>query len=378
MLGELLLASVFQFGPFYAQRPDYRSLGPLWSCEAETTDVLWPVFTKHRDWWRFCWFVHEQDVQDGGYQFEVMPLWFNGRTREGESYAGLFPIYGRHPHFLLMYDWEFALWPVWMRYRMPRPSKDEWMTSNVVLFPFLHWRSDGSWGAWPLYGVNHQRESDHRYALWPVVTWASYREDRDTAGEGTSWMVWPLYGRIRRERERQDLVLPPFFSYAKTRSHGNAAQGEAPFQTRLRCPWPFVEWESSVRRRRLSLFPIYERIIDYRYADGAREDSVTRWLWRVVEIYRGKNEAVEEVRVFPFWVKNATYCRLWPFYESTATDRTREEVYSRVLGLFPIRWVEAVDRNWSAFWTFYESLSNPVLTEHSLFWGLIKWRTLKD
>lgn len=378
MFGELLLASALQVGPFYAQRPDYRSLGPFWSTEAETTDVCWPVFTRHRDWWRFCWFVHEQDEQNDGYQFEIMPIWFNGRTREGDSYAGLFPLYGRHPHFLLMYDWEFALWPVWMRYRMPRPSTGEWMTSNVVLFPFVHWRSDGSWGAWPIYGLNHQRESDHRYVLWPILTWADYRADRDTAGAGSSWMLWPLYGRVRRERERQDLFLPPFFSYAETQSRVSGERGNSAPQIRVRCPWPFIEWETGVRRSRLSIFPLYERSIDYRFADGARTSSVTRWLWHGVEIYRNGEGELEETRFFPFWVKNARYFRLWPFYEETAVDKTGDETYSRVLGLFPIRWVPSVDRNWSAFWTFYESVSNPICTDHSLFWGLFKWRTMKD
>ena len=46
--------------------------------------------------------------------------------------------------------------------------------------------------------------------MWPVATWATYRDDRDTAGEGYSWMLWPLYGQVRRERESQDLFLPPF------------------------------------------------------------------------------------------------------------------------------------------------------------------------
>ena len=75
----LILAAAFEILPFYQQKPDYTALRPLWSSEAETTDVIWPVFTSHRDWWRFCWFVHEQDFPEGGYQFDVLPLWWNGR-----------------------------------------------------------------------------------------------------------------------------------------------------------------------------------------------------------------------------------------------------------------------------------------------------------
>ena len=50
---------------------------------------------------------------------------------------------------------------------------------------------------------------------------------------------------------------------------------------------------------------------------------------------------------------------------------------SRLLALFPIRWVPAVDRNWAKYWTFYENESCPLYTDHSLLWGLIRWRTLK-
>ena len=390
MFTSLILAVAFQVLPFYQQKPeqDFYALRPFWSHEAETTDVLWPLFTSHRDWWRLCLFTHYQSNADGGYQFDILPLWWNGvdgrrkreegRSADDSSYWGLFPIYGRHPHVLTLYDWEFVLWPVWMRYRMPRPKDQAWLTTNAVLFPFFHWRDDGAWGFWPFYVTSHNRADDHTTVLWPLWNWKTSFADRDTGGAGTSWMLWPLLGRVARERESQWLFLPPFFSYAETRSRVDAERGNSAPRMRVRCPWPFIEWESSVRRWRLSLFPIYERIEDYRYADGAREDSVTRWLWKGVEIYRGKDEVIEETRVFPFWVKNATYFRLWPFYESTTTDRTGDETYSRVLGLFPIRWVEAVDRNWSAFWTFYESLSNPVCTDHSLFWGLIKWRTLND
>ena len=49
--------------------------------------------------------------------------------------------------------------------------------------------------------------------------------------------------------------------------------------------------------------------------------------------------------------------------------------HGRFLSLFPIRWVDGVDRNWAKFWTFYERNENPVETRHSLLWGIIRWRT---
>ncbi len=377
MLSSVLLAVAFQVGPFYEQRPDddYAAVRPFYAAEAETDDVLWPVFTSHRDWWRFCFLMHYQSQDDGGWQFDFIPLWFNGHLpargddRAEQDYWGLFPIYGHHPSIALMHDIDFVLWPMWMRYRMPRPSEGKWLTTNTVLFPFFSWRDDGAWSFWPLYGVNHQRESDHRYALWPIVTWADYRKDRDTAGEGSSWMVWPLYGQVRRERERQDLFLPPFFSYAEVRKAN--WQGEP--GVRLRCPWPIFELESTSVRERLSVFPLYERVRLATYAKGDGDgvsSSVTRFGWKLVELYD------DETRVFPFWVsrKDDSYLRLWPFWESETKNGVCR---SRCLALFPIRWVPAVERSWSKFWTFYESESDAAETRHSLLWGIIRWSTAK-
>ena len=361
MLGSILLALSFQVGPFYEQRPDdgYYALRPLYAQEGDVTDIVWPLFTKHETWWRALWFIHYQDTGEDS-QFDLMPLWFNGETRAGETYWGLFPLYGHHPHFLLVHDLDFALWPLWMRYRMPRPSEDRWMTSNVVLFPFFHWRDDGSWGVWPLYGVGHQRESDHCYALWPIVTWANYRSDRDTSGAGYSWWVWPLYGSVERERESQTMFIPPFFGYAET-----------PHVKRWRLPWPIIEWERGTKRDRTSIFPLWESVADKRYSDGQVEARTTRFGYKLVELYD------TETRVFPFWAsrKDGSYLRVWPFYEHEETDDGT--THGSVLSLMPIRWVPQIDRNWAKFWTFYENASTLLYTDHSLLWGLIRWRTLK-
>ncbi len=366
MVSSLLLAAAFQVGPFYQQKPDYVAVRPFVACEGDAVDVLWPVFTSHRDWWRFCYIVNWQNTSRGveaasdadDFQFTILPIWFNGRSH-GEGYWGLFPLWGHHPHIAMMWDVDFALWPLYTHYKMPR--KREWMDTYSILFPLFSWRTDGSWSFWPLYGVNHQRESDHRYIAWPVATWASYRADRDTAGEGWSWMLWPLYGQVRREREAQDMFIPPFFSWARTSSRAPS--------TRIRCPWPFFEYESTPVRERISIWPLYERSTDIDFAKGGARNSVTRFGWKLVEIYD------DEVRVFPFVATGRGHNRVWPFWETEEPKGGSR--HTRVLSLFPIRWIPAVDRNWSKFWTFYESESCPICTDHSLFWGIIRWRTWK-
>lgn len=372
MFCTLLAAAAFQVGPFYEQRDDYWALRPFVSHEKETTDVLWPLWTQHRDWWRFCYLAYGQDrAGSDGHQFTVLPFWFNGRDPEKGDYWGLFPLYGHHPHIGMMHDLDFALWPLWHRYRMPRGR--DWLETNVVLFPFVSWRSDGAWSVWPFYGVNYRRESDHRYALWPLVTWASYREDRDTAGEGHSWSVLPFYSQVRRSREEQDAFLPPFFSVAMTWSgrqdDGRDAAHSEPESVRIRCPWPFFEYEKSPAKRRFSLWPLYENVEQFEYGSGKASASCTRFGWKLVEIYD------DEIRVFPFFASGRDHFRIWPLWES---ETENEVTRGRFLSLFPVRWVPAVTRNWSKFWTLYENESCPRHTDHSLFWGLIRWRTDKE
>lgn len=354
MFAKLLLVAAFQVGPFYEQKTDYAAIRPFYSHDVEVTDVVWPVFTKHRDWWRFCYVLNAYERDDGQSQFTIFPFWWHGNDRRSGSYAGLFPVWGKHPHVAFLYDFEFALWPLWMRYRMPRPSKNEWMTTDAFLFPFFHVRSDGSWGVWPLCGLGKQRESEHRYICWPFFTWANYRQDRDTAGEGVSSMIWPICASVSRERELQVLVVPPFFSYARTDS-----------TTRWRMPWPLVEVERGARRNRISVFPFYEKVDDFDYADKRRVNGVTRFGWRLVELYD------DESRIFPFWSKGRGHFRLWPFWE--CEENADGEVRGKALALFPIRHVPAVDRNWSKFWTFFEYGKTRDRAEYSLFWGLIRW-----
>ena len=357
MFTEALLAIAFQIGPFYEQRTDLAALRPIYAEESETTDVLWPVFTAHRDWWRAFFFIHYQDYAERGYQFEIDPVWWNGRDEHGDFYCGFFPLGGYHPHALLMYDAKFALWPLWHQYKMPRKSAaDGWMETNAVLWPFIHWREDGSWGFWPLYVQNHQRESDHYTVLWPLVTWATYRADRDTGGDGYSWMFFPLWAEVDREREKQSMFLPPLFSYAET-----------PQGWRLRCPWPLFEMEHRTTEERLSIFPFYESSKLLTYKSEEPSSSVTRFGWKFIELYD------DETRVFPFWVsrKDDSYFRLWPFWESERGEDKVER--SRFLSVFPIRWVPAVNRNWSKFWTFYERERQEDKTHNSLLWGIIQW-----
>ena len=373
---EERLRTFWAFRPFYSQ---------VRAPETAERDFLWPLGTCHSRegnlWWR-AFFLAYGDSRDGAepsWSFNLLPILFCGSDRVDGGYWGLFPLYGTHPHFLLMDDWRFVLWPIWMDYSV----KD--VHHGAVLWPLVTWKGDGTAtaGVWPLYSHARRRESDHWYALWPIATWALYDEDRDTGGEGFSWMFWPLCGQVSRAREEQLLFLPPFFSWTRT-----------PHVRRWRMPWPLVDVELGTRRNRVSVWPFYERIDGFPYsavsasADGCTPDERTRrYLWLFAEDTELETETTRETRfsIFPFWTHErrlakdkggvwrevASYTRIWPFWSSsTEHGFTRR----RALDLIPVRHAEGFERNWAPFWTFWTSEGVAGgSTDHSLLWNIITW-----
>ena len=188
---EERLRTFWAFRPFYAQ---------VRAPETSERDFLWPIATGHsRDdalWWRafFLAYGDASESREPSWSFNILPIFFCGSDRLDRGYWGLFPLYGTHPHFLLMDNWRFVLWPVWMDYDVKS------VHHGAVLWPVVTWKENdtATAGVWPIFSHARLRESDHWYALWPIATWARYDEDRDTSGAGFSWMFWPLYGNVSR------------------------------------------------------------------------------------------------------------------------------------------------------------------------------------
>ncbi len=368
------LKTYWAFRPFYSQVRDEQN-GTV------ERDFLWPIATAHsiKDamWWRaFIAYGTDRD-DEPSWTFNIFPIWFSGRDRGDVGYWALFPLYGTHPHFLLMDDVTFALWPIYHDYSV------KGVRSHAVLWPFVSWKDEPreATGIWPFWGTSRLRESQHTYVLWPLVTWASYDEDRDTPGAGHSGMFWPFFGCVNRAREKQHLILPPFFSWTDAKS-----------VKRLRCPWPFVDVEWGTRRDRASVFPLYERVVGYSYKDHRCEESTHRFGWKLVEFSELKTESTREnvISFFPFfswqrrWAKGRgedgflkepsdSYLRIWPFYSRSEAGGWVEQ---RALELSPIRHSEGISRNWAPFWTFWSADTRPSgRTRHSLFWKIITWHT---
>jgi len=376
------VVSRFRIGPFFEHRAT-RDGGSFWAVrpfyskvvdpasDTRVCDVVWPIGTFHRDreqsWWRLALaYGADNDVNraDSAWKAALFPLWFQGRTRQGEDYWALFPIYGHLPHILLMDDIDFTLFPLYLDYEVNGVGREYW------LWPVFSRQGEtpgvSRTGVFPLYGKTEKKEAVHSYAFWPFWTQAVYSGERNP---GSSWMLFPLYGRVDRAKEQQRLVIPPFFSHAETDS-----------AERWRMPWPFVETVKTPTSRKRSYWPFY--------GDLARDDERRCYAaWPLFEHFTltAGNRRTERTRFFPFYVNETVYAkdedgveqerehytRCWPFY---SRQEDGEGSRLRVLELSLIRYSGGIERNWAPFWTFYEREDDGCEVSHDALWGLLQYR----
>ncbi len=382
----------FRIGPFFEWRQSDAhgvmrlAIRPIYAWERSEThpedkdmDVVWPL--SHFAWrseafhWRIVMtFWRERDVTDQtsrDYTFSFPPLWVNGRNRD-RNYWGVFPIYGRIPHFIFLEDVQWAMFPLWLRYKT---GGSRGVYRDYVVWPFFSMKHDEDktrWGLWPLYGTRHEPHYDARYVLWPFWNDQTFHSDRPKHN-GTAWMLWPIYERTVADTEKGWGVLPPFFRSMRTTDGAHL----------IRAPWPLFERYTDRKESTWKFWRFWG--MTHR---GTRDGW---WLMHPIvasERQKTTNLRVEKFRIWPFYVNESayevtargerlesSYFKIWPFYMSRYHED--EGLTRRALELFPIRDVAAIDRNWAPFWTFYTARQRvgEETVLHELFWGLIWWHT---
>lgn len=380
----------FRLGPFFewnsqegaatrlAVRPFFAWEKSSFDSRDKDMEVLWPL--SHFGWRgdEFHWrvglsFWREEDVHERfsrDYSFITPPLWVNGRD-DNRNYWGLFPVYGKMPKVFLVEEVQWALFPLWLRYRTGG-SQGVWR--DYFGWPFFSLKYDDDktrWALWPLYGTKKERGFKARFVLWPFWNDRTFNA-RNHNGYG--FMLWPLVERVNTDTEQSYGLLPPFFRYTETTSDAML----------LRCPWPLFERYTDPKESTWKV---------WRFWGMTHRGTRDGW-WLLHPIVQKKqqktvNLQTRSFRVWPFYTHEESYgfdvhgeahlqtryFRIWPFYSSAYNDR--EGLKRKGLVLFPIRDVPVIERNLAPFWTFYTARqtleSDEVL--HELFWGLIWWRT---
>ncbi len=369
--GERLLA----VRPFYSHEETadepFRSV----------TDILWPVGSfrqrdERRSWRFFPAYGTGNDAPaaDGAHRFRLLPIFFEGRTRAGEDYWALFPLYGQIRDFLGLGHVRFVLFPLYA-------TADSREThTRTILWPFYltrHGPDIEQFRLWPFYGkreVEGRKAHTRHFVLWPF--WSDIRMENE-AIQGHGFVLFPLYGRSRFTRGRKGeetgwTVLPPFFSHVR---------GEDGYRA-LRAPWPFIRQTDDGDERQRHWWPFY----------GTTTNALRRdWyaLWPIVSSTRAElpREQIRQFAIHPFYYQETRlerprpdagdapvtdrYRRVWPLF---SWQRGAAGSQVRVPELTLFRRSAAIERNWAPLWSLFvrrERADGARVTD--LLWGLAAW-----
>ncbi len=383
------ITEVDELGPFYervhtasgSERVTYRPFLHTRITDvtntAERLEYFWPIFGSNRREnalsWRFllC-FGADPDTTDpeSAYRTWALPFWFQGRTKQGEDYAALFPLYGTIRNIF----WDrihFALFPLWLEY--DRGGYNSWS----VLWPIIS-RTTGKSGSgfkiFPLYGqMEKSGKEKTKFVLWPFWTSGRYF-DRNP---GKSWMLFPVVGRVDRASESAWMILPPFFTVSQ-------GQGKLDYYRKINCPWPFVRIVDDQNEHRRYYWPLWGR--------HYRDDDTFDACWALWPFYRSRVATRAGIRersrsVFPIYhhsesrsdanqdavyeTEVETFTRVWPLFSSRA-DATHS--FTKIPDLGFSKRNSVLDRNLLGMFTLYTrgETTEPQQVDHTALWGAVR------
>ena len=379
----------------------FKAVRPFWShVEApempyRSTHVLWPLLsTRETD--RISeqvglFYVYRHQVQhdrNDKTQTWLLPVWISGKSEDGKSYAGLFPLGGVARDFFGYDRIGFALFPLYTRMK-----KGD--THGVhVLWPIyadIRGTEFHKWRIFPFYGESEGLNQWNLYfALWPFVQWG-HSTNPDV--EGSALSLLPFYGRIdTRHADGSQFMhnrtwLWPFFSWYEDEKG-----------TRLHAPWPVVQ----IRRNhpeagydRTYVWPLYGH-------DVRGDRTIDFWLWPFFwHVTHSNPQGAEGTEVksrdnwyfFPFYwsfkdvltpddiehandAEEVTYKTVWPLFSTAKQGDTMR--HTRFLALYPMRKSAGVERNLAPLWTLYEYQREEDRRQHDLLWGLWQYKATAE
>ena len=361
------------------QRALPRPLYTEWQEPAEGwvyRDFLWPLgFSRHRRDGGvefFALFLHttpDQVAEKNPERWWLLPVFFYGRDRQGQSYAGVFPLWGQVCNLVGYESVQFRCFPAYLETQKKDVHSQSWV------WPIIN-RTDGDRvkkrRVFPFWGNARNAHDERRLILWPF--WHTITQFPDEQGkQGEGWLFLPFYGRYRQtdaagtELNRSWTCVWPFFSGETGKDH-----------SRLYSPWPFFRREtrmtSSGPVARFHVWPFYGT-----EEKPGRGGKYLGWpFWQTGHTVAGKTETDSRVLLPIYWaveqreagVPTRRFREIWPLWrrESTATASR-----DTVLSLWPARRTEPIERNYAPFWTLYtRERSGDDRVSHELLWGLGK------
>ncbi|MFH1625593.1 MAG: hypothetical protein ABID54_10650, partial [Pseudomonadota bacterium] len=178
-------------------------LGKYRKTDQERVFQFIPLFSSHKD-------LTEETKKPSDFGF--FPV-FWGKDENGESYGGLFPLYGRLKHRFGKDQIRFVLWPIYS------DSKEENTWTYNILWPIFSYTTGGGesgFRVWPLYGRQEKEGEYSKYfALWPIFFFQ--KTDLDTDNPQTFKAVFPLFVDSSSPERDSTTFLWPFFHFSNDR-----------------------------------------------------------------------------------------------------------------------------------------------------------------
>lgn len=376
-------------GPFFEVAHDEEgqrliAVRPLYSrfddpaTERIRSEYLWPLgYSKRfRDehsgrvllafWTRF-----DVNDPDSRYRFWILPIYFQGRDAQGDSYVAVFPFGGRIHEFLGQDKLSFFLFPLYGRTELNA------IVSYHAFWPFLSYTEGKGitrYRVFPFYGKNKHRDRfTKKFILWPFWTSAEYFY---AGSSGNGYIFFPFFGRLKLDDQESWMILPPFFRFS---------QGDR--VNLWLAPWPFIQRKTG-EVRQLYIWPLWGQ----KNLLGVASRFL---LWPIVHqewVDRG-DEIASRTYVLPFYYSDrvrertaeppvleagdpvprgrmtANYQKIWPF---VSYIREGEESRFRMLDLWPLKRTPSIERNYAPFWTLIQHMRYEESSDTEVLWGLFR------
>ena len=360
------------------------ALRPFWSYfnhprnQRSGVDLLWPLAAlrltdNYLRSYALILIYNNSDVHNSNSskRFYILPFYLAGKDSHGIPYLALFPFVGSIRDFIGFDKLSFFLFPLYLS------THKNGVTGRHFLFPIFSTVDDTNKEIrkrriFPLWGYSRKEKKFMQYfILWPFI---HYRYSLHPTINGNSFFLFPFYGiqryynKGKNQSFRQDTILWPFFTYART---------EVGYQ--LKAPWPFVVRSRNFhgpKSRRFYLWPLFG------HTERSNETS-SFYLWPFIHHYHGHQGTLSTKRyyLFPlYWsiekhdskALKDVYRHLWPL-GSYHKNVDREEQQLRILDLWPQRKNVVIERNWAPLWTLYSYQSKEEHHQHNALWGLFQY-----
>lgn len=355
---------------------------PLFSAYALPTeeitgqDWVWPLATLRQRgnesldrYLIFFNFKHDDPRSDTGkrrYRFWLLPIYFQGRDKDGLEYKAVFPLGGTIREFAGRDEIKFVLFPL----RVTSTLND--LSSSSWLWPiFSHTTGDGvdMRRVFPLYGRYTRKGAyEKKFILWPI--WNQTRYDYPKSS-GRGFILFPLFGHVKLTDQTTWWLLPPFIRYTR-----------GDIMNRVYAPWPFIQFSTGPLEKQF-IWPLW----GHKKIGGLER---TFYLWPIFwdEYVTRGDEVQHRFIAAPFLTNlrstNKTQPdapariraqKIWPLY---SYKRVGEESRFRMVELWPFGEAAAVERNWAPWWSILSRTRSGENRDWEFLWGLYRQHSRQD